>query len=98
MRSSASDLASVSLTGIVAGNSREPQPDGGWNAQKGGSWVDNQSCITHLAGGISMSVVWGHSIVSGDWYPWFPEVIKPATDHDWGTTDLFPAFGMPALS
>ena len=28
--------------------------------------------------------------------PNFPEVITPAENHDWGTTDLFPTFGMPS--
>ena len=67
-------------------------------AQKGGSWVDAQSGVAHFPNGISMSVVWAHAIVNGDWYPWFPEVIGPATAEDWGTTDLFPTFGMSPLS
>ena len=71
---------------------------GSWQAQKGGSWVDCQSCVAHFPNGISMSVAWAHSIVQSDWYPWFPEVIGPATAEDWGATDLFPAFGMPSLS
>jgi hypothetical protein len=32
----------------------------------------------------------------GDCYPNLPEVITPAENHDWGTTDLFPTFGMPS--
>jgi hypothetical protein len=82
------------------------QSNGGWKAQKGGSWVDNQSCVAHFPNGISMAVAWAHSIVPtgnqypnppGDWYPWFPEVTNPASAQDWGTTDLFPSFGMPSL-
>jgi CubicO group peptidase (beta-lactamase class C family) len=82
----------------------QPQPNGGWDAQKGGSWVDNQSCVhykTHdlsnNTDGISMAVAWAHSVTAGDWYPNFPEVIAPAEAHDWGTTDLFHTFGMPSL-
>ncbi|HEY6343838.1 MAG TPA: serine hydrolase [Bryobacteraceae bacterium] len=74
------------------------QSSGGWQAQKGGSWVDAQSGVAHFPNGISMTVVWAHAIVDGDWYPWFPEVIGPATAEDWGTTDLFPTFGMSPLS
>ena len=71
---------------------------GDWQAQKGGSWVDNQSCVAHFPDGISMAVAWAHAIVQGDWYPWFPEVIGPATAKDWGASDLFPTFGMSPLS
>jgi CubicO group peptidase (beta-lactamase class C family) len=74
------------------------QSNGGWLAQKGGSWVDNQSSVAHFPNGISMAVAWAHAVVDGDWYPWFPEVIGPATAKDWGATDLFPTFGMPTLS
>jgi CubicO group peptidase (beta-lactamase class C family) len=72
--------------------------NGGWQAQKGGSWVDCQSSVVHFPNGISMSVAWAHAMVQGDWYQWFPEVIGPATAEDWGATDLFPTFGMPTLS
>ena len=74
------------------------QSNGNWKAQKGGSSAANQSSVAHFANGISMAVAWAHAIVAGDWYPWFPEVIGPANAKDWGTTDLFPTFGMSALS
>jgi CubicO group peptidase (beta-lactamase class C family) len=74
------------------------QSSGGWQAQKGGSWVDNQSCVSVWPDGMSMSVAWAHAVVDGDWYPWFPEVRTAFTSHNWGATDLFPTFGMPALS
>ena len=73
------------------------EPNGGWYAQKGGSWVDNQSCLRYSTNDISMAVAWAHSVVGGDWYPNFPEVITPATAQDWGIKDLFPTFGMPSL-
>jgi hypothetical protein len=73
--------------------------NGDWQAQKGGSWVDNQSSVAHFPNGISMAVAWAHAIVRpGDWYPWFPGVIGAATAKDWGATDLFPTFGMSTLS
>ncbi len=73
------------------------QPNGGWYAQKGGSENDNQSCVRHSTDDISMAVAWAHAIVDGDWYPDFPEVITPAMAQNWGTTDLFPTYGMPSL-
>ena len=74
------------------------QSNGGWLAQKGGSWVDNQSCVSVWPDGMSMAVAWAHAIVDGNWYPWFPGVRTAFTSQDWGTADLFPGFGMPALS
>jgi hypothetical protein len=73
------------------------EPGNGWYAQKGGSLAGDQSCVRHSTNDISMAVAWGHSIVDGDWYPDFPEVITPAIAQNWGTTDLFPTFGMPGL-
>jgi CubicO group peptidase (beta-lactamase class C family) len=73
------------------------EPGNGWYAQKGGSLAGDQSCLRHSTNDISMAVAWGHSIVDGDWYPDFPEVIKPAIAQNWGSTDLFPTFGMPSL-
>jgi CubicO group peptidase (beta-lactamase class C family) len=73
------------------------EPNNGWYAQKGGSGDGDQSCVRHSTNDISMAVAWAHSVVDGNWYPNFPEVITPAIGHDWGTTDLFPAFGMPSL-
>lgn len=69
---------------------------GGWYAQKGGSEDDNQSCVRHSTNGISMAVAWAHSVVAGNWYPDFPEVINTAIAHDWGTTDLFQRLACPA--
>jgi CubicO group peptidase (beta-lactamase class C family) len=75
--------------------------NGGWYAQKGGSWVDAQSCVRfhgqNQSDDICMAVAWAHSVTAGDWYPDFPEVTQPAITQDWGTTDLFPTFGMPSL-
>jgi hypothetical protein len=77
------------------------KPNGGWYAQKGGSWVDAQSCVRfhgqNQSDDICMAVAWAHSVTAGDWYPDFPEVTQPAITQDWGTTDLFPTLGMPSL-
>jgi CubicO group peptidase (beta-lactamase class C family) len=78
-------------------DSCSPQSGGGFYAQKGGLWHDDQSCVRHSPNDISMAVAWGHWLTGGDWYPDFPEVINAAAAHDWGTTDLFPTFGMPSL-
>jgi CubicO group peptidase (beta-lactamase class C family) len=82
------------------------QSNGGWQAQKGGNWVDNQASVARWPNGISMAVAWAHAqVLNGAaadgayaWYPWFPAVFNAATSQDWGSTDLFPTFGMPTLS
>ena len=35
-----------------------------------------------------MEIAFAHSDAAGGCYPNFPEVITPAENHDWGTTDL----------
>ncbi|MBV9363322.1 MAG: serine hydrolase [Solirubrobacterales bacterium] len=74
------------------------EPNGGWYGQKGGLIFDAQSCLHLSTDDISMSVVWGHWPTGGDWYPDFPEVINTAKTQNWGSTDLFPTFGMPSLA
>jgi hypothetical protein len=73
------------------------EPNAGWYAQKGGLENDNQSVLRYSTNDISMALAWAHWPTGGDWYPDFPEVIGPATKQDWGSTDLFPSFGMPRL-
>jgi CubicO group peptidase (beta-lactamase class C family) len=74
------------------------EPNGGWYAEKGGLIFDAQSCLHLSTNDISMSVVWGHWPIGGDWYPDFPEVINAAKAQNWGSADLFPTFGMPSLT
>jgi hypothetical protein len=63
---------------------------------EGGDWVDCESCSRYSTNGISMAIAFAHNDAAGGCYPNFPEVITPAENHDWGTTDLFPTFGMPS--
>jgi hypothetical protein len=73
------------------------EPNNGWYAQKGGSGAGDQSYVHLSTNDISMAVAWAHSVVDGDWYPNFPEVVTAAIAQNCGTTDLFPTFGMPGL-
>jgi hypothetical protein len=61
-----------------------------------GDWVDCESCSRYSTNGISMAIAFAHNDAAGGCYPNFPEVITPGENHDWGTTDLFPTFGMPS--
>jgi CubicO group peptidase (beta-lactamase class C family) len=79
-------------------DSANAEPSGGWYAEKGGLIFDAQSCLHLSTNDISMSVLWGHWPVGGDWYPDFPEVINAAKAQNWGSADLFPTFGMPSLT
>ena len=57
---------------------------------EGGDWVDCESCSRYSTNGISMAIAFAHNDAAGGCCPNFPEVITPAENHDWGTTDLFP--------
>jgi hypothetical protein len=63
---------------------------------EGGDWVDCESCSRYSTNGISMAIAFAHNDAAGGCYPNFPEVITAAENHDWGTTDLLPTFGMPS--
>jgi CubicO group peptidase (beta-lactamase class C family) len=76
---------------------------GHFYGQKGGDLPESsQNCVRYKTGDISMVVNWNrHDIAEGGsdgwWYPDFPALLDVARAHSWGTTDLFPAFGMPPL-
>jgi CubicO group peptidase (beta-lactamase class C family) len=77
--------------------------DGVYSGQKGGYLVTSQSSIYFETNGISFAVAWNsHTTKPGgptneQWYPNFQPVLDAARKHDWGKTDLFPMYGMPAL-
>lgn len=71
---------------------------------KGGSIPESsQNCVRYQTGDISMVVCWNrHGIGEGSavdawWYPDFPTVLNPARANAWGTSDLFPVYGMPSF-
>jgi CubicO group peptidase (beta-lactamase class C family) len=63
---------------------------------KGGWMPSNQSSIIITTGGLSYIIaINGNSQNDTDWY----NGVKAAAEaHNWGTTDLFPQFGMPAFA
>jgi hypothetical protein len=72
---------------------------GGYMGQKGGLLGSSQNSIYYTSGKLSFVVCWNHNPVSsGNWYPNFPAVVTAANAHDWGSTDLFPQYGMPSFS
>jgi CubicO group peptidase (beta-lactamase class C family) len=76
---------------------------GSFYGMKGGSLPESsQNCIRYMTNDFSMVVCWNRSDISegngdGWWYPDFPAVLNVARAWSWGTTDLFPGFGMPSF-
>jgi len=65
----------------------------------------NQNCVRYKTGDISMVVCWNRSglgegspLSDGWWYPEFPAVLGAARANAWGTSDLFPVFGMRSFA
>ena len=71
--------------------------DGEWHGQKGGYLSTSQNMIYFETekGGISYVLCWAGHTIDQSWYPRFDALLNFARGHDWGTTDLFPHFGMP---
>jgi CubicO group peptidase (beta-lactamase class C family) len=66
--------------------------------QKGGYLSTSQNAIYFRSGRLGYVINWsGHTTSGESWYPIFESVLKAARAHKWGTTDLFPAYGMPPL-
>lgn len=77
---------------------------GRYYGMKGGDIPEsNQNCVRYQTGDISMVVCWNRSdITEGSardswWYPDFPAVLDAARANAWGTSDLFPVYGMPSF-
>ena len=71
---------------------------------KGGALGESsQNCVRYQTGDISMVICWNrHDIMEGSardswWYPDFPAVLNAARVNTWGTSDLFPVYGMPSF-
>jgi CubicO group peptidase (beta-lactamase class C family) len=72
---------------------------GAYMGQKGGLLGSSQNSIYYVSGKLSFVVCWNHNPVSsGSWYPNFPAVVTAANAHDWGSSDLFPQYGMPSFA
>ena len=73
---------------------------GSFCGQKGGQFI-NAASVFQFDGPWGLVACFGSPAwtpgVSEDWYPNWPEVMDIAKSISWGTTDLFPQFGMPSL-
>ena len=78
---------------------------GTYYGMKGGSLPEsNQNCIRYQTADLSMVICWNRSDLGegsppsdGWWYPDFPAVLNAARAQSWGTSDLFPLYGMPSF-
>jgi CubicO group peptidase (beta-lactamase class C family) len=75
-----------------------PRGPGRYYGQKGGDLSTSQN-VLQFNGEWGFAANWaGRITVPGTrWYPNFPELMSVATKADFGSTDLFPDFGMTAL-
>jgi CubicO group peptidase (beta-lactamase class C family) len=65
--------------------------------QKGGSLASSGN-VLELNGQWGFTMSWGgKAYAATSWYPDYPSVMNIAKSTDWGSTDLFPQFGMPSL-
>jgi hypothetical protein len=81
--------------GLDGAAARDP---GRYYGQKGGDLSTSQN-VLQFNGDWGFAANWaGRITVPGmHWYPNFPELMSVATKADFGSTDLFPDFGMTAL-
>jgi CubicO group peptidase (beta-lactamase class C family) len=73
---------------------------GNFYGQKGGL-ITNAASVLQFNGQWGFALCWGGPAqlpnITPSWYPDYPAVMNIAQNVDWGTTDLFPYFGMPSL-
>jgi CubicO group peptidase (beta-lactamase class C family) len=70
---------------------------GNFYAQKGGSLASSGN-VLEFNGTWGFALSWGGKAAAAtSWYPDYPSVMNIAKNVDWGSTDLFPQFGMPSL-
>jgi CubicO group peptidase (beta-lactamase class C family) len=73
--------------------------NGLYYGQKGGDLVTSQN-VLQFNGDLGFIANWAGRLIApttGTWYPNFPELMNIASKVNWGTTDLFPNFGMTSL-
>jgi CubicO group peptidase (beta-lactamase class C family) len=69
-----------------------------YQGDKGGSLTTSQNGVHFETGGISTVLCWNGMTPTGpNWFSPYTALTEAARAHDWGTTDLFPAFGMPSF-
>ena len=73
------------------------QGGGNFYGQKGGSLASSGN-VLEFNGQWGFALCWGGKATAAtSWYPDYPTVMNIAKNAAWGTTDLFPQFGMPSL-
>jgi CubicO group peptidase (beta-lactamase class C family) len=71
--------------------------NGKFYGQKGGS-LDTSGNVLQINGDWGFAMCWGgKATAASGWYPDYPAVMNIAKAVAWGSTDLFPQFGMPPL-
>jgi hypothetical protein len=71
---------------------------GQFYGQKGGDLPETCNSVIQINGDWGFVMLWaGPPVAATSWYPDYPSVMNIAKGVDWGTTDLFPSFGMPSL-
>jgi CubicO group peptidase (beta-lactamase class C family) len=70
-----------------------------YRGYKGGDLSTSQNAIYFERGGISYVICWNGRVPHAElpFYPTFQKVLDVARKHDWGSTDLFPKYGMPSF-
>jgi CubicO group peptidase (beta-lactamase class C family) len=65
---------------------------------KGGYLDTSQNGVMFTQNGISTVICWNGLTPQGPaWSPIYNALVAAATAHNWGNTDLFPTYGMPAF-
>jgi CubicO group peptidase (beta-lactamase class C family) len=65
---------------------------------KGGQLSASQNAVYFIEAGFGYVISWNSGRVPADgWYPTFPKLLAAAAQHDWGSNDLFPNYGMPSF-
>ena len=73
------------------------QGGGRYYGQKGGSLATSGN-VLEINGDWGLAMCWGgKASAAPNWYPDYPAVMDIAKAAAWGTSDLFPTFGMPSL-
>ena len=69
-----------------------------YHGAKGGWLSGNQSGVIITTGGLSYIIAINGNTQNDVPFDWYPEVKTIAEATNWGNTDLFPQFGMPAFA
>ena len=65
---------------------------------KGGQLSASQNAVYFIEAGFGYVISWNSGRVPADgWYPTFSKLLAAAAQHDWGSNDLFPNYGMPSF-